>query len=101
MNPPILNIADVAAEFLPVLRAAMGARHELQYSCAPTLGRVLIEKSKSLMKAKVPTSDTGIVMAGITVERQFWRNRYITRMTRAMASARVFTTGMRGTLGSQ
>ena len=37
----------------------------------PNRVRVLIEKSKSLMKAKVPMSDTGMVMAGMMVLRQF------------------------------
>ncbi len=39
-------------------------------------------------------SDTGIVMAGISVLRQFCRNRNITRMTSAIASASVISTSM-------
>ena len=61
-------------------------------STMPKSVSVLIEKSNSLMNAKVPTSDTGIVTAGITVLRQFWRNRNITMITRMMASPRVLST---------
>jgi hypothetical protein len=39
-------------------------------------------------------SDTGIVMAGMRVVRQFWRNRNMTRMTRPIASSRVVTTSV-------
>ena len=39
-------------------------------------------------------SDTGIVIAGMIVLRQFCRNRNITRMTSAIASASVFSTSM-------
>ena len=61
-------------------------------STMPNSVSVLIEKSNSLMKAKVPTSDTGMVTAGMIVLRQFCRNRNITRMTRTMASPSVFST---------
>jgi hypothetical protein len=44
------------------------------------------------MNANVPISDTGIVIAGMIVLRQFCRNRNITRMTSAIASASVFKT---------
>ena len=39
-------------------------------------------------------SDTGIVIAGMSVLRQFCRNRNITRMTSAIASASVISTSM-------
>ena len=55
---------------------------------------VLMEKPSSLMNAKVSMSYTGMVMAGMIVLRQFWRNRNITRMTRPMASASVISTSM-------
>ena len=41
----------------------------------------LMEKSKSRMKANVPISETGIVMAGMMVARQSCKNRKITRIT--------------------
>ena len=37
---------------------------------SPNKVRVLIEKPKARTKMKVPTSETGMVIAGITVERQ-------------------------------
>ena len=43
---------------------------------------VLIEKPNSFMNANVPMSETGIVIAGISVLRQFCRNRNSTRTTR-------------------
>ena len=61
-------------------------------STMPNSVSVLIEKSNSLMNAKVPMSETGMVTAGITVLRQFWRNRNITMITRTMASPSVFST---------
>ena len=44
------------------------------------------------MKAKVPISDTGMVIAGISVVRQSCRNRKITAMTKRTASDRVMST---------
>ena len=52
----------------------------------------LIEKPKTLMKANVPISDTGIVTAGIMVARQSSRKRKITMMTMMIASSSVLTT---------
>src|SRR5260370_18616565 len=54
----------------------------------------LIEKSKILIKAKVPTSETGIVTAGIIVARQSSRNMKITIMTMMIASSSVVTTSL-------
>jgi hypothetical protein len=53
-----------------------------------------MEKPNSFTNANVPTRDTGMVMAGITVLRQFWRNRNITRITSTMASTRVSRTSL-------
>ena len=61
-------------------------------STIPNRVSVLIENPNALMNMKVPTSDTGMVIAGITVARQSWRNRKITRITRMIASSRVFST---------
>ena len=47
----------------------------------------LMEKPKSLMKAKVPISETGMVTAGMMVARQSSRKRKMTAMTMTMASA--------------
>ena len=44
---------------------------------------VLIEKPRKGKKAKVPTSDTGTAMSGMSVARQFWRKRKTTRITRS------------------
>ena len=52
----------------------------------------LIENPKSLINANVPTSETGIVTAGMIVARQSSRNRKITRITIAMASPSVTST---------
>ena len=41
-----------------------------------------------------PTSDTGIVTAGMTVARQSCRNRKITTMTMMTASASVVSTSL-------
>ena len=37
----------------------------------------------------VPMSDTGTATTGISVARQFWRNRYTTRTTSTIASTSV------------
>ena len=58
----------------------------------PNSVSVLMEKSISLMKPNVPTSDTGIVIAGISVLRQVWRKMKITSTTSAIASTSVFNT---------
>src|SRR5437868_3324031 len=60
----------------------------------PNSVRVLMEKPSALTKMKVPTSDTGIVTEGMTVERQSWRNRKITMITSAIASSKVLTTSL-------
>src|ERR1035437_7794791 len=52
----------------------------------------LIEKPKSLIKAKVPISETGIVTAGIMVARQSSRKRKMTVMTMKTATTRVTST---------
>ena len=61
-------------------------------STMPNSVSVLIEKFSSLMKANAPTSDTGIVTAGISVLRQSCRKTNITIMTKMMASTSVFST---------
>ena len=63
-------------------------------STMPKSVSTLIEKSNSLMNANVPISDTGMVIAGMIVLRQFCRNRNITRMTRPIASSSVHSTSM-------
>src|SRR5277367_1746297 len=60
----------------------------------PKRVRELIENPKILMNANVPTSETGIVMAGITVARQSSRKRKITAITIRIASSRVETTSL-------
>ena len=63
-------------------------------STMPNSVSVLIEKPSSFTKANVPTSETGIVIAGMIVLRQFCRNRNITATTSAIASASVIITSM-------
>ncbi len=53
---------------------------------------VLIEKPISFTNANAPISDTGIVIAGISVLRHVCRNTKITRTTSTMASMSVVTT---------
>ena len=52
----------------------------------------LMLKPKILMKAKVPTSETGMVTAGMMVARQSCRKRKMTMMTMMIASPMVVTT---------
>ena len=58
----------------------------------PNSVSVLIENPNSFTKAKVPISETGMVIAGMSVVRQFCRNRNMTRTTSPIASASVVTT---------
>ena len=61
-------------------------------SVSPKSVSVLIEKSNSFTNAKVPMSETGSVSAVMSTLRQPCRNRKITRITRAIASASVVIT---------
>ncbi len=54
----------------------------------PNSVSVLIEKPNSFTNANVPISETGMVMAGISVVRQFCRNRNMTSTTSAIASSK-------------
>ena len=58
----------------------------------------LIEKPKILIKAKVPMSETGMVMAGMRVARQSCKNRKMTSTTMMMASSRVERTSLTDSL---
>ncbi len=53
---------------------------------SPNSDSVLIVKPNIAMKKKVPTSDTGMAMSGITAARQVCRNITTTSTTRKMAS---------------
>lgn len=44
--PAVVNLADVTAEFLPVLRAAVGSRHPIRYVRPVAVGQVLIDKGE-------------------------------------------------------
>ncbi|AMV29203.1 Sensor protein ZraS [Gemmata sp. SH-PL17] len=44
--PTVLDLSLVTAEFLPVLKAAVGSRHELRYSQPAELGQVFVEKDQ-------------------------------------------------------
>src|SRR5581483_717182 len=54
----------------------------------------LIENPKILMNAKVPTSETGMVTAGMMVARQSNKNRKMTMITIMIASSSVVTTSL-------
>src|SRR6202171_4763110 len=61
-------------------------------SVMPNSVSVLIENPKALMKMKVPTSDTGMVIAGINVLRQSCKNKKMTAITSKMACSSVIST---------
>ncbi len=61
-------------------------------SVKPNSVSVLIEKPNIFIKKNVPISETGIVIAGISVVRQSWRNKKITSTTRKTAISSVITT---------
>src|ERR1700719_2098749 len=61
-------------------------------SVMPNSVNVLIENPKALIKMKVPTSDTGMVIAGINVLRQSCKNKKITAITSAIACSSVIIT---------
>jgi two-component system cell cycle sensor histidine kinase/response regulator CckA len=44
--PCVLDLVNVTTELLPVLKAAVGARHELNFSHLASIGQVLIGKSQ-------------------------------------------------------
>ena len=44
--PAVIDLGDVAAEFLPVLRAAIGAGHALHFSRPPAIGQVLMDRTQ-------------------------------------------------------
>jgi two-component system cell cycle sensor histidine kinase/response regulator CckA len=44
--PTVIDVASVAHECLPLLKAKAGPRHPIQFSAEPAMGQVLIEKSQ-------------------------------------------------------
>src|SRR5712672_2874657 len=61
-------------------------------SVTPNSLNVLIENPNALMKINVPTSDTGMVIAGMNVLRQSCRNKKMTMITSAIACNNVIIT---------
>ena len=61
-------------------------------STRPKSVSVLMEYPAADITPNVPSSTTGTAMDGMSVARQFWRKRYITRKTSTIASISVFTT---------
>ena len=55
---------------------------------------VLMEKSRMMNAASVPTSDTGTASSGMTVARQFCKKMKMTNTTSASASANVWSTSL-------
>jgi len=45
-RPAAINLADVTANFLPVLHTAIGVNYDLQFERPATLGQVLIDKTQ-------------------------------------------------------
>ncbi|OAD18806.1 secreted protein [Candidatus Thiomargarita nelsonii] len=58
-------------------------------STSPNSDRLLSEKPKAAMTANVPISDTGMATIGMMAARHDWRNRMMTRITKATASKMV------------
>ena len=58
----------------------------------PNKVSVLMENPSSRTNRNVPTSETGMVAAGMIVLCQSCRNKKMTRMTRTIASSRVIST---------
>jgi signal transduction histidine kinase len=44
--PRVLDLTEATAEFLPVMRAAVGARYDIQFAYPPVLGQVFVEKGQ-------------------------------------------------------
>ena len=63
-------------------------------SVSPKSVSVLIENPSTFMRKNVPSSETGIVSAGISVVRQSCKNRKITRTTSPIAISSVMTTSL-------
>src|SRR5712671_2059627 len=61
-------------------------------SVMPKSVNVLIENPNALMKINVPTSDTGMVIAGMNVLRQSCKNKKMTIITSAIACNNVIIT---------
>src|SRR5215469_995493 len=61
-------------------------------SVKPNKVNVLIEKPNALSSPNVPTSETGMVIAGISVARQSCKNKKMTSTTSEIASKSVFIT---------
>ena len=53
-----------------------------------------MEKPSSFIAANVPIRETGIVIEGISVLRQFCRNKKMTSTTRTIAISSVMTTSL-------
>jgi hypothetical protein len=60
-------------------------------STKPNIERVLTEKPSIGKKMNVPMSDTGTVRSGIIVARRFCKKMKTTRVTRMIASMKVWT----------
>ena len=63
-------------------------------STMPNMESVLMLKPSAAIRPKVPSSTTGIAIAGMIVARQFCRKSSITSTTSAMPSSSVFTTSV-------
>ena len=61
-------------------------------SVRPNRVSVLIEKPSTFISANVPISETGMVMAGISVVRQLCKNKNTTAITSRIEIASVLST---------
>ena len=101
--PPSSSIALIAASFGPTSSCSMirqtfstttmaSSTTMAMASTSPNSEIRLIVRPKADSSAKVPTSETGMVMVGISVPRQSCRKMKMVRKTRMPASTRVSMT---------
>src|SRR5882762_8060364 len=95
--PATSFIATEAALCGSVMPSAM-CRSTFSFTTSPVASvmpnnvNVLIENPNALIKMKVPTSDTGMVIAGMNVLRQSCKNKKMTIITNAIACNNVIIT---------
>ena len=101
--PPSSSIALIAASFGPTFCSSMMRQTfsttTMASSTTMAIARTrpnseirLMVSPNAARSAKVPTSETGMVIVGISVPRQSWRKMKMVRKTRMPASIRVWMT---------
>ena len=103
MAPPSSSMALIAASFGPQSSSSMirqtfstttiaSSTTMAMASTRPNSEIRLSVRPKAASREKVPTSETGMVMVGISVPRQSWRKMKMVRKTRTPASSSVWIT---------